>query len=50
MVNLNGLDLKLRGRQWLNQIDSSCLDFGVLGLLGGFSELLFKGEREEVGQ
>ena len=24
--------------------------FGFLGLLGGFSELLLKGEREEVGQ
>ena len=24
--------------------------FGLFGLLGGFSELLLKGEREEVGQ
>ena len=24
--------------------------FGFLGLLGGFPELLLKGEREEVGQ
>ena len=46
LVNLKGLDLNLRGRQWLNQKDSSCLDFGFLDSYVDFRNYFWK-EREK---